>query len=320
LVRGRRQGTFEGIKELIEKALRDLYGNREVSLDDIRNVCSAVIEERLEYVEQSSALTHVTEAEVTELGRRYSECIRVAREERLQHLPLTRKAQSNLRRIATLMFARKTFTPLSSGVVIAGYGDQEHFPRLDHLIIESIVNDRVNYDRDHQAVINHTNGAYIRAFAQKEMVVSFMEGVNSNYQHVVTQLIGEVLHQYPKIVVDNIPRISEKRRADIKSSLEAISDEVTGRLLETLERVRRENYAEPIINVVAVLPKDELAGMAEALVNLTAVRRKLSFRVETVGGPIDVAVISKGDGFVWLKRKNYFNLATNPHFVARYLR
>jgi hypothetical protein len=25
---------------------------------------------------------------------------------------------------------------------------------------------------------------------------------------------------------------------------------------------------------------------------------------ETVGGPIDVAVISKGDGFVWVKKKN----------------
>jgi len=28
---------------------------------------------------------------------------------------------------------------------------------------------------------------------------------------------------------------------------------------------------------------------------------------ETVGGPIDVAVLSKGDGFVWIKRKSYFD-------------
>jgi hypothetical protein len=81
--------------------------------------------------------------------------------------------------------------------------------------------------------------------------------------------------------------------------------------------VRRDHYALPVVRVVAVLPKDELAAMAEALVSLTSVRRRLSFQVETVGGPIDVAVISKGDGFIWIKRKNYFDLALNPHFLSR---
>ena len=41
---------------------------------------------------------------------------------------------------------------------------------------------------------------------------------------------------------------------------------------------------------------------------------------ETVGGPIDVAVISKADGFIWIKRKHYFSKELNPHFVANYFR
>jgi len=40
---------------------------------------------------------------------------------------------------------------------------------------------------------------------------------------------------------------------------------------------------------------------------------------ETVGGPIDVAVITKGDGFVWLRRKHYFDPAFNPRVMARYV-
>lgn len=58
--------------------------------------------------------------------------------------------------------------------------------------------------------------------------------------------------------------------------------------------------------MIEVLPKDELSNMAEALVNLTAFKRRMSNSLETVGGPIDVAVISKGDGLVWVKRKHYF--------------
>ncbi|MEA1869822.1 MAG: hypothetical protein U9N09_06735 [Euryarchaeota archaeon] len=41
---------------------------------------------------------------------------------------------------------------------------------------------------------------------------------------------------------------------------------------------------------------------------------------ETVAGPIDVAVISKGDGFIWIKRKHYFERELNPQFFANYYR
>jgi hypothetical protein len=58
--------------------------------------------------------------------------------------------------------------------------------------------------------------------------------------------------------------------------------------------------------------------MAEALVNLTSFKRKISLEAETVGGPIDVAVISKGDGLVWIKRKHYFEPKLNPQFFDLY--
>ncbi len=77
-----------------------------------------------------------------------------------------------------------------------------------------------------------------------------------------------------------------------------------------------QKYVQPITSIVSFLPKDELAVMAETLVNLTSFKRKVSIGSETVGGPIDVAVISKGDGFVWIKRKNYFNKELNPRYFA----
>lgn len=60
--------------------------------------------------------------------------------------------------------------------------------------------------------------------------------------------------------------------------------------------------------------------MAEALVNLTSTKRKVTAEQETVGGPIDVAVISKNDGFVWVRRKHYFDPMLNPRFFLRQLK
>ena len=73
------------------------------------------------------------------------------------------------------------------------------------------------------------------------------------------------------------------------------------------------------MEVVQNLPKEELGGMAEAMVNLTSLKRRVSLDQETVGGPVDIAIISKGDGFVWIKRKNYFDTALNPSYINRQL-
>ena len=62
------------------------------------------------------------------------------------------------------------------------------------------------------------------------------------------------------------------------------------------------------------MPKDELASAAARLVGLNSFQKRMSLTDETVGGPIDVAVISKGDGFIWIDRKHYFRPELNRHF------
>ncbi len=92
---------------------------------------------------------------------------------------------------------------------------------------------------------------------------------------------------------------------------------ILGSLTEQWKQ-RREGYWKPVVSITGSLPKDEIAAMAEALVNLTKFRRRVTTDRETVGGPIDVAVITKSDGFVWVKRKHYFSPEYNPRVIARY--
>jgi CDP-glucose 4,6-dehydratase len=70
-----------------------------------------------------------------------------------------------------------------------------------------------------------------------------------------------------------------------------------------------EKYSEPLMTAVAAMPRQELVMMAEVLVSLTAFRAHASVgEEETAAGPIDVAISSKSEGFVWVKRKQ-FNVA-----------
>ncbi len=52
------------------------------------------------------------------------------------------------------------------------------------------------------------------------------------------------------------------------------------------------------------------------MVSLTSFKRRVSLDLETVGGSIDVAVISKGDGFVWVQAKHHAKQELNPHLFG----
>ena len=60
--------------------------------------------------------------------------------------------------------------------------------------------------------------------------------------------------------------------------------------------------------IIDSMPGVKLAILAETLANnTTAFKRRISLSAETVGGPVDVLLITKGDGPVWIKRKHYFD-------------
>ena len=70
-----------------------------------------------------------------------------------------------------------------------------------------------------------------------------------------------------------------------------------------LEHKRDEVFGAPVIDMVDNLPRAVLASTAEALVSIQSLRHRVTMATETVSGPIDVVLISKADGLVWVKRK-----------------
>jgi hypothetical protein len=91
---------------------------------------------------------------------------------------------------------------------------------------------------------------------------------------------------------------------------------VEGLRTKAFHEIRTSSQA-AIDGLIEFMPKPELAKMAEALVNLTSIKKRVSRGMDTVGGPIDVAVISQAEGFVWVKRKHYFPADLNPRYLRR---
>jgi hypothetical protein len=119
-------------------------------------------------------------------------------------------------------------------------------------------------------------------------------------------------------IAEDVLDISEEDPA--QKVLQELSGRTWDRIKNELDSARRDKFVNPLLDILISLPKTELASMAESLVSLTSLKRRLSDSAETVGGPVDVALISKGDGFIWIDRKHYFSPELNRQFFANYFR
>ncbi|MBX7187688.1 MAG: hypothetical protein K1Y01_21275 [Vicinamibacteria bacterium] len=206
---------------------------------------------------------------------------------------------------------------LFSGVVIAGFGDADIFPKLVSKSLRGVQNGRLWEANEDRTAVTSQNQAEIRAYAQGEMVNTFMDGIDPQQTALLDTALEKVLcEDYPNLLVSKGPP-DPALRDRVKQDLTALGQQALKTLQDQMENLRSQN-ARKITQAVAHLEKDDLASMARALVNLTSLKRRVTLDIESVGGPIDVAVISKGDGFIWMDRKHYFEPHLNQQFFVNY--
>lgn len=160
--------------------------------------------------------------------------------------------------------------------------------------------------------------AIIYPFAQTDMVDTFMGGIHPGYSLALEDFVDETIRLIVEHFEDQMQRIiTASKYSNILNQISDARPRIVEHFQGRLRRYLREEYSNPIMSIVEFLPKEELAEMAESLVSLTSLRYRMSTEDDTVGGPIDVAVISKGDGFIWIKRKHYFDPKLNLRYLQR---
>lgn len=203
-----------------------------------------------------------------------------------------------------------------SGVVIAGFGEDEIFPSFVEYEIEGeAYGTHLKYHVNQEQRVGFDNPATIAAFAQQEMVKLFFEGIHPDVKQHSKSFLQNLFVEYEKKILSAVKGSTKKGLATvIKEANKVFLQEYD----KAVQKHQAEDHVRPVLATVGMLPKDELAAMAESLINLTVLKRRVSTDRETVGGPIDVVVISKGDGFIWIKRKHYFTKDLNPRYVTQY--
>jgi hypothetical protein len=208
---------------------------------------------------------------------------------------------------------------MSTGLSIAGFGTAEVFPSMVHYETDGYIGSQVKISKPDITKISKTLKSTVAAFAQHDIVHRFMEGIDPDYGEYLRGAIETAIIESNLKVFEKWAPAS-KRNDKVRAAVRRAAARQFDKLEKNSIQYREKEFWLPTIQMVAILPKDELAHLAESLVELTSLHRRVSREIETVGGPIDVAIISKSDGFVWVKRKHYFDPKFNPQFALNYMR
>ena len=308
--------NFATIRDVAHEELNNIIRSKKrFSTRDESRVIRKATEGRLRKLTTSGELTSMEDVNATEILSNYRDKIDEQITQVFGGFNISKSTRRLLHRVFRLAIKSNEFSRGNSGIVVAGFGENEMFPTLVVVITDGMVGGKLKYHiRHHIDIERNGASAAIVPFAQTEMVQRFMEGVDPEFLHYLRYSMKELLFEFGKEIPD-VHGLANNTRLD--GLRKAVTTQMDDYLDTHATRFRKNHFVDPVIQAVEYLPKEELASMAEALVNLTSLKRRVSLEQETVGGPIDSAVISKGDGFVWIKRKHYFEAALNASYFHR---
>ncbi|MBQ8957592.1 MAG: hypothetical protein IJ057_03680 [Bacteroidales bacterium] len=204
---------------------------------------------------------------------------------------------------------------LSSGLVFTGYGEEEIYPTIYSCEIGCIINGVLAVRRQQPVHISNTNHASICPFAQTDVMHTILSGISPQVQSIYANCLATTIRSFTNQLATTVSSTNPR----LANQIQGISIEPFVQSFMNLSQQAQFNqYTAPFVNSVEGLEKEDLSDFAESLITLTSLKRKVSPDQETVGGPVDVMVISKGDGIIWMKRKHYFDAGKNHHFFSNY--
>jgi hypothetical protein len=230
--------------------------------------------------------------------------------------------EDDLKEIIELRITRGFDQDISFGLVFAGFGQDEVFPSLRAVEIEGGAQGAIKLKLSNSENISLQNPAVLASFAQTDTITGLAQGAHPElWKHIKDTLSHYFIDTVPEQLREKIEKlqgepseVAKVLKEEAKTFLAGVLRDFEADVLNWIQHER----SQALRLAIAMASKEALSEIAESLVNVASLQQKISFSEETVGGPIDVAIITRGDGFIWMRRKHYFEPDLNPSYFQNY--
>jgi hypothetical protein len=198
--------------------------------------------------------------------------------------------------LAVTALVRQSWTTLATtGIVFAGFGENQYFPHLHHFTCYGIVLGKLLCSRDDENNVStsHQNISEIIPLAQSEMVNTFIYGASIS-------AIGEIEKNFSTAIDDYTSKLAQAGSLSAPNpaepnAIEAHKEHARTVFQDLTAQYLSKEHMIPLRNVVGMLSIDELASLAETLIAIESLKervtrpprafRKVSRRQKSLGPP-----------------------------------
>lgn len=307
----------ENIKGIIDSEIKE---QGKLTSNFINNVIRRVYNENFSILDKFNELELAKTITYKMFEEKFSDKIILLYEEKLKNIKhLIPDLLDNFIHAMYKLITRDVFPMGYSGIVFAGFGEKELYPSVKTYHLGDVFNNQLQLMKIEEKcyTVSNKDSATVVPFAQDDIISMFIEGIHPQIKIKIFETFRSIVDEQEKTFLE-ILNTTKKKRDETQETISQFTNKIQEKLSRNIDNFINKKFIYPIINIISILPPNELANFAESLINLTSIKRQISLDRETVGGPTDVALISKGDGLIWIKRKHYFDPNLNHHFFKNY--
>lgn len=192
-----------------------------------------------------------------------------------------------------------------AGLAFAGFGDKQLLPSYAQVDIGGIMNESLLYENvgDRSAEPGESGYFGIYPIGQRDSIDLVLKGLDYRLVRIARDAVEKTI--YAPAETGNNDSANEKsmneRNIDIDPEL---SHKLFHAIEESFQEWSENNYLKGLRSAIASLPVASLASVAQSLIEVQSLSQTITGEMGTVGGPIDVATISREHGFQWVRHKS----------------
>jgi uncharacterized protein YjgD (DUF1641 family) len=230
---------------------------------------------------------------------------------------------------ATITLKAKQVPNSPTGLVFAGFGDSSIYPETYVAKDTGFIARRFVMANPSSTKISRNLSSHISGFAQSSMADTFIIGFDSDAYNTINQVqrqalpdvldlfLRELGGKVERTAAGSLVKDAEDKILIDEQKFETMMHEALSPVGNQILQESRQKHGEPLERVISMLPIEEMAELAATMVDLQSLKEKVTRPSETVGGPVDVAIITKNEGLVWKKRKHFFDASINQRYLHR---
>jgi hypothetical protein len=218
---------------------------------------------------------------------------------------ISAEAMQRLKEISVFAVVKDLFLEDVTGMVFAGYGTEERYPVVVTCFLSAIVGGIVKRTEASVDAIDTEIRSKIRVFADSEVTNAFIRGIDFNLERRIYGTVRMLLHGLVDQVIGAFGDSDPAKREAVRQQFQGqLVPQYFEALRGMMGEYQQSAFINPVLRVLEIAAKAELAETAKELVSLNVFKKRIMAQKQTVGGAIDVAVISRENGFQWWTRQS----------------